>query len=237
VYERIQAGYRHRFRTLLARVRPRRLEFGVELLMRRAGERAAREGRRLPEALAGLYEDTRRRVARRVALMRSCSTGSASEPSAPEPFLCDASLGGLARWLRAAGFEALALERFRGDALLREAARRGGTLLTTDALLLDRRLVAGGGVATVWIPTGLRPPEQLALLVRDLDLRPREPRCMACGGELRPVDKESVRERIPPRTARWKDEYFVCAACDRLFWRGTHWERIASRLRGAVEGG
>ena len=26
---------------------------------------------------------------------------------------------------------------------------------------------------------------------------------MSCGGELRPGDKEALRERIPPRTYRW----------------------------------
>ena len=49
--------------------------------------------------------------------------------------------------------------------------------------------------------------------------------------------KGAVAERIPPRTARWKDEYFVCAACQRLFWRGTHWERIAARLKAVAEEG
>jgi uncharacterized protein with PIN domain len=53
---------------------------------------------------------------------------------------------------------------------------------------------------------------------------------MACGGPLRPVAKDSVAERIPPRTARWKDDYFVCERCGRLFWPGTHWERIAARI-------
>ena len=66
--------------------------------------------------------------------------------------------------------------------------------------------------------------------VRDLDLMVRQPRCMSCGGELRAVPKDQVAGRIPPRTARWKDEYFVCSGCDRLFWQGTHWERIARRL-------
>ena len=39
---RIEEGFRRRFRELLARVRPRRLEFGVELLIGRARERAQR---------------------------------------------------------------------------------------------------------------------------------------------------------------------------------------------------
>jgi hypothetical protein len=50
---------------------------------------------------------------------------------------------------------------------------------------------------------------------------------MSCGGELRAVAKDEVADRIPPRTARWKDEYFVCSICDRLFWEGTHWQRIS----------
>ncbi len=46
--------------------------------------------------------------------------------------------------------------------------------------------------------------------------------------------KDDVRARIPPKTALWKDDYFVCAACDRLFWQGTHWERIAGTLAAAA---
>jgi uncharacterized protein with PIN domain len=68
----------------------------------------------------------------------------------------------------------------------------------------------------------------------DLGLTLREPRCMGCGGVLVKAAKEAVRSRIPPRTALWKDEYFVCAACDRLFWQGTHWERIARTLAEAL---
>jgi uncharacterized protein with PIN domain len=57
---------------------------------------------------------------------------------------------------------------------------------------------------------------------------------MACGGVLESAAKEAVFERIPPRTARWKDEYWVCRACARLFWQGSHWERIARALGSAA---
>jgi uncharacterized protein with PIN domain len=53
---------------------------------------------------------------------------------------------------------------------------------------------------------------------------------MSCGGELRKEEKEKLRERIPPKTYLWLDEYFVCRRCDKLFWRGTHWQRIAREL-------
>lgn len=237
VFERIRTGYRHRFRALLAQVRPRRLEFGVDLLMRRAEKRSAREGVPLPRALAELYEFTRVRVERRVALMAACTV----DPDRPEPpasesprFLCDESLGGLARWLRAAGYPARALRGSRGDALIAAARRDGGVLLTTDSRLWERRAVLLGEVRALWLPSGMDRLEQLEMVMRDLALPLREPLCMACGGALQPVAKPTVRERIPPRTARWKDEYFVCAACGKLFWQGTHWERIVARLGAAI---
>ena len=96
--------------------------------------------------------------------------------------------------------------------------------------MLDRRIVADGSLVVVWVPSALTMAEQLRLVAVELGLALREPRCMACGGALVPTPKEVVRPRIPPRTALWKDEYFVCAGCDRLFWRGTHWERIERTL-------
>ncbi len=156
------------------------------------------------------------------------------DDSDPPRFLCDASLGGLARWLRAAGHEAALAPEVPGHRLPDEALGRGLVLLTTEAEALDRRMVADGRLVVVWVPSALTMAEQLHMVALDLGLSLRAPRCMACGGALRPTSKEEVRPRIPPRTALWKDEYFVCAGCDGLFWRGTHWERIEATLRRAV---
>jgi len=95
-------------------------------------------------------------------------------------------------------------------------------------------VIREGSVLALWVPSGLSMPEQLGIVLRDLGLGLRAPRCMTCGGELQAVEKDAVRPRIPPRTALWKDEYFVCAGCDRLFWRGTHWERISAALQAAA---
>ncbi|HET8644557.1 MAG TPA: Mut7-C RNAse domain-containing protein [Vicinamibacteria bacterium] len=227
---RIEDGFRRRFRELLARVRPRRLEFGVELLMGRARERARREGLDGVDAFTRMYEETRTKVERRLKVMAACAVVPRPEPRADVPrFLCDASLGGLGRWLRAAGYEA-EVSGSAGDALVREAQGAGRVLVTTDARLWDRRLLREGVVEALWLPSGLDVVRQLGMVRRDLALELRPPRCMACGGELRAVEKAEVAARIPPRTARWKDDYFVCGRCGRLLWEGTHWDRIAARL-------
>jgi uncharacterized protein with PIN domain len=114
--------------------------------------------------------------------------------------------------------------------LVRLALAEGLTLLTTDTAALRLRAVRAGAVDVVWLPPAHGRLAQLALVLRDLELARREPRCMGCGGDLRPVPKEEVLERIPPRTRRWREDYFLCAGCGALFWHGTHWEKIARRL-------
>lgn len=245
--QRLELGFRRRFRDLLALVRPRRLEFGVDLLLGRARERSARDGVPLAKSLLDLYLFTQRRVARRLVVTGACTLAEAPWArfkEGPPSFLCDGSLGGLARWLRAAGYDAKDADAFpsalgggrggSGDALLAQAMEEGRVLFASVFDLLDRKLVREGPAMALWIPTGLPPTDQLALVRADLGLPLRTPRCMACGGALRAAAKDEVRERIPPRTARWRDEYWVCATCARLFWQGTHWERIARALGPAA---
>jgi hypothetical protein len=216
VVSRIRRGYEDRFRALLRQARARRLEAGVQWLVAKAGRLSAHEGLSLADALAQVYE----RLAINKHLQKS--------PPAPVSlyFLCDAGLGGLARWLRAAGYEAAWQPDIDDDDLLREARRLPATLLTTDAMLMERRLLRDRIIPAFWLPPTLSIPEQLALVFREFRLVVRGPRCMSCGGELCPVPKEALRDRIPPKTYLWLDEFFVCRRCDKLFWHGTHWQRI-----------
>jgi uncharacterized protein with PIN domain len=221
---RLELGWQHRFRAVLEKVRPRRLEFGVDLLMKRSHALAERERIPAGDAFARMYEFTRWRVQRRLEKTGACWVDAAAGRDA---FVCDPSLGGVARWLRAAGYGA----RMAGLEKAVEAARSGGAVaLTTDSRVLDRGEVRARQVPVLWLPSGMPPPRQMGMVLRDLSLDPRTPLCMACGGRPQAVTKESVAARIPPRTAPWKDDYFVCPKCGRLFWQGTHWERITASI-------
>jgi uncharacterized protein with PIN domain len=98
-------------------------------------------------------------------------------------------------------------------------------------MLMEHGMLRDGVIPALWLPPTLKLPEQLALVFREFNLTARPPRCTSCGGELHRGDKESLRARIPPRTYLWLDEFFVCARCDKLFWQGTHWQRIAAALK------
>jgi|GEM_PF-212976 len=145
-------------------------------------------------------------------------------------FHCDAALGGLARWLRAAGYDAAWWPDIEDAELVRKALASSAIMLTTDRRLMEQAAAAKGLVAALLVPVSLDKRGQFAFVARALELPPRAARCMACGGRLAAVDKESVRNRIPPRTCSWRDDYFVCELCDRLYWEGTHWQKIGGQL-------
>jgi uncharacterized protein with PIN domain len=158
-------------------------------------------------------------------------------------FFCDVMLGGLARWLRAAGYDTSWSEHIADPDLIRQASREGRVLLSSDTGIFRVGIVRDGDVPALMVPHGLTIAEQLAFVLRRLGLSVREPRCMACGGELNEVPKESVRERVPARTFACAERFWECGRCGKVFWRGTHWERIAGQLEQvgaatpAAEGG
>jgi uncharacterized protein len=219
---RIRRGYEARFRALLQQAGARRLDQGVNWLLDKAQRLSAREDLTSAQALSNVHDW--------LAAKRP-SRKPNSRPDAIR-FFCDAGLGGLARWLRASGYEARWESGIDDDVLLEGAREMSATILTTDAMLMERRLLRDGIIPAFWLPPTRRIVEQLAVVYHEFGLTVRDPRCMSCGGQLRRADKETLRGRIPPKTYLWLDEYFVCARCDKLFWHGTHWNRIVSTLNG-----
>lgn len=217
-------GDEARLRALLLHTHARRLEKGLDFLRHRT------------EALAKCDQISHEIARERIYLdmLRRC--GGRFQPewaSQPPVFFCDAGLGGLARWLRAAGYQAEWEDAIDDVELLRVAAQRGNLVITTDSMLMERRVIREAQVESYWLAPKLRPAEQLEWVMREFRLRLLAPRCMQCGGSLQSVDRESMKEVIPPKTYLWKNEYFVCSRCGKLLWHGTHWERIQKALLAA----
>jgi uncharacterized protein len=147
-------------------------------------------------------------------------------------FLCDAMLGGLAKWLRAAGYDTYYAREgtdVSDRALTLKALQEDRVLLTSDGGFLERKPVRDGHVGFMRVPHA--PLEgQLRLVVERFDLVRRQSRCMECNGELETVAPGAVAERVPPGVRLDHDEFFLCRGCGRVFWHGSHWARISGRL-------
>lgn len=152
-------------------------------------------------------------------------------------FLCDAMLGGLARWLRAAGYDADFEYGIADRELILRALAEGRFLLSSDGPMFDRTVLKTGQVRALYIPRQLSKLQQLAFVLRALKLPLLPPRCMGCGGELIEVPKHTVVGEAPPIAFRRCEQFWRCSRCGRLLWHGTHWQRITQRLGEIVFGG
>jgi len=145
-------------------------------------------------------------------------------------FFCDAMLGGLARWLRAWGYDAAFEYGIDDGDLVARAEQTGAMILSSDGPLFDRTVIATGRVKALYVPQQLSRDEQLDFVVRELRLPRRTGRCMACGGELVEVPRHSVTDEAPPLAFKNCKRFWRCQRCDKLLWHGTHWHRIERRL-------
>jgi uncharacterized protein with PIN domain len=153
----------------------------------------------------------------------------------PEPrFACDAMLGGFARWLRAAGYDAFWRYSIDDHELIHLSQHEERTLLSSDTKIFLFRIIRDNILPALFVPLRLNPSEQLAHVLAKLNLPLRQPRCMVCGGNLVEVPKEEAREKVPARTFAWLDRFWECSRRRRLFWHGTHWQRIREQLQRAV---
>jgi uncharacterized protein with PIN domain len=155
-------------------------------------------------------------------------------PPGPARFFADAQLGRLARHLRLLGFDTL-YERDIGDAaLVRRAADEARIVLSRDRDLLIRRGVEYGCHLRVDDPC-----EQLdRVLARYVLAQEAKPftRCMECNGELHEVPKSEVTAELEAHTWQCFDAFWRCAGCGRVYWRGSHYERLRARVEKILAG-
>jgi len=135
-------------------------------------------------------------------------------------FLCDGHLGKLARLLRVMGFDTAWDDSWSEARMARRGVNENRTVLSRSRSLLKRT-----AMDNAMLIRSDGPDEQAGEVMRRFLLANEVRmfgRCSKCNGLLREVAKVDIAERIPPRTAKWLDTYYLCRECDQLFWEGTH---------------
>jgi uncharacterized protein with PIN domain len=138
-------------------------------------------------------------------------------------------LGSLARWLRVLGFDVHYDPRLDDAGLVELAVAEQRLILTRDSRLIRRRkardhlFVRSEAVA-----------EQIRQILDELEveLLPHRflGRCLRCNEPLSELPLEQARGRVPPYVARTQKHFRCCPACQRIYWRATHVERMYGRL-------
>lgn len=153
-------------------------------------------------------------------------------------FIVDMNVGKLARWLRMIGYDALFINGIDDDRLIDIALAEERVVLTKDTQIMRRRVVTSGRLKVVLIEKD-NPKEQLYQVVKTLSLDWQSgqfTRCLECNQKLVPRTQEEVKELVPPYVFRTQNQYMQCPSCLRVYWRGTHWQRMRGELERLIKG-
>ena len=147
-------------------------------------------------------------------------------------FVADSNAGKLARWLRMIGYDTLFFKNVNDDQLIEIATKEGRVILTRDTQFMRRKIITNGQVKVLLLEND-NPKEQMHQVVKALNLDcyfKQFTRCLECNQSLKPRRKEEVKELVPPYVFRTQSQYMQCPSCHRVYWRGTHWERMKREL-------
>jgi uncharacterized protein len=151
----------------------------------------------------------------------------------PLAFIADAHLGGLARMLRMLGFDTVFDNALHDPHIVSQAAADRRVVLTRDRELLKCRDVLRGCYVQA-----LKPEAQLREVAQRYSLadhmRPFSV-CLHCNLPLARADEEAVRAQVPERIQSHYREFMQCTGCRRVYWEGSHWERMRSVLAQTLE--
>lgn len=150
------------------------------------------------------------------------------EPLRVSRFVVDGHLGKLARWLRMLGFDTKYQRRADGGAIVETALRDGRIILTRDRELLKQWRVTHG----YWV-RATEPERQIAEVCGRLHLvaqfRPFS-RCMDCNGALVQQNADEIAAEVPAKVRERTCTFHRCEACGKVYWDGTHVERMRERI-------
>jgi uncharacterized protein with PIN domain len=139
-------------------------------------------------------------------------------------FVLDGHLGRLAAYLRMLGFDTR-YQPHADDAILAEVSKaEHRILLTRDQGLLKRSAVTHG----YWV-RATAPRDQLREVVQRFDLQQQArpfTRCLSCNGLLQSATPYKVKNEVPENAAHFHAEFWRCAACGKVYWRGSHYQRM-----------
>jgi uncharacterized protein with PIN domain len=151
----------------------------------------------------------------------------------PILFLADAHLGGLARFLRMLGFDTLYENALHDRDILRLAARERRTVLTRDRELLKCRDIARGCFVHE-----RKPEAQLREVATRFGLATRMKPftlCLHCNLSLESLERAAALAQVPPRIAERYETFVRCPGCRRIYWEGSHWQRMREMLGALLD--
>ena len=146
-------------------------------------------------------------------------------------FLCDRMLGTLAKWLRVYGFDTFyAPTQITDVELISISKNEKRVLITRDKKLVHQARRENIRVIQI---TSSNIDEQLCKILGDVkvDRNFVLSRCLICNSEVDEISKKDVKDKVPKRVFENNEEFWYCPRCDKIYWKGSHYEKMLEKIQ------
>ncbi|MHA2248445.1 MAG: Mut7-C RNAse domain-containing protein [Candidatus Hodarchaeales archaeon] len=156
-------------------------------------------------------------------------------------FLVDAMLVKLGKFMRIFGLDTkFADNSIPDDMVMNRALKTDRILITMDKSLYARMLKQTKKV--IFINTKSLDTQLVRIFTKSRIKFPSKDidnplsynsRCSRCNTILHAIPKKNIKEKIPEQSYAAFDHFWICPneECEKIYWRGSHWERIRERFK------
>ncbi len=151
------------------------------------------------------------------------------KPLRDPKFILDVHLGKLAKLMRILGIDSYYQNNFQDDEIVKLSIENKRTVLTRDVGLLKRKEVNHG-----YFVRNRKAENQLLEIIERFQLKKIiKPfsRCIECNSFLKEIEKEKIIDRIPQKVKNYLNEFYICENCDKVYWKGTHYDKMSKMLK------
>ncbi|MCD6561598.1 MAG: Mut7-C ubiquitin/RNAse domain-containing protein, partial [Deltaproteobacteria bacterium] len=135
-------------------------------------------------------------------------------------FIADINLRDIVRYMRAMGLDLYFDPSLPPRGIIEISKKEKRIILTKSKKLLKFKDVTHG----IFLRPGST-EEQIRYVIDYLDIRMDVrpfSRCLGCNNLLENIQKQKIKDRIPPKTMAFCNKYSYCRRCDKIYWEGTH---------------
>jgi uncharacterized protein len=143
-------------------------------------------------------------------------------------FISDVQLGSLTKYLRMLGLDVIYKNSYAGNEIVMISKNETRAILTKDRELLKRNDVSHG----YWI-RNLDVISQVKEVINRFQLNSLAnpfSRCIKCNTLLVKTEKKDIIEKLEENTRNLFNEFFICPLCERIYWKGSHYQEMVKLI-------
>ena len=142
-------------------------------------------------------------------------------------FILTENLNRLSKWMRMLGYDSVVSKSISFNNIMRIAAKDRRIILTRDKKHL--KLANKQKVVLITSVNHLQQIEELMDILKfDEDLL--FTRCLECNKLLYEISKDRIKELVPEYILEHQKLFKICRKCGRIYWRGTHYKKMLTKL-------